>query len=322
MNAVIGMSRILLESDLSPDLMDCAETIESSGNQLMAVIDDILDFSKIESGNLKLAPETLDLPRLLESVCNLVLMQAATKGLGLTFVIHPDTPIEVLGDLVRIRQILLNLLSNAIKFTEKGNIVVKLEPKPRMSRSFHKTHYETDHSEGLSSSSPEQAVAGTHETSRLLVNVEHTGSDTNLKLADFRARLRSGSGSDTGYSTLSSSPSATTPAPATENWSSSHSQESLGDNHSSSSSSSDENQVDLLWSIADQGVGIPAQRMHKLFKSFSQADDSVTRNFGGTGLGLAISKRLVELMDGEMVSFCLSFFIPVCFYCYTANAGV
>ncbi|KAK3846013.1 MAG: signal transduction histidine kinase, partial [Linnemannia gamsii] len=196
MNAVIGMSRILLESDLSPDLMDCAETIESSGNQLMAVIDDILDFSKIESGNLKLAPEKLDLPRLLESVCNLVLMQAATKGLGLTFVIHPDTPIEVLGDLVRIRQILLNLLSNAIKFTEKGNID--------------------------------------------------------------------------------------------------------GNNNNNHASSSDENQVDLLWSVADQGVGIPAQQIHKLFKSFSQADDSVTKNFGGTGLGLAISKRLVELMDGEM----------------------
>src|SRR5690554_3279806 len=105
MNAVIGMSRILLESDLSPDLMDCAETIESSGNQLMAVIDDILDFSKIESGNLKLSPELLDLPWLLESVCNLVAIQAATKGLGLTFVLDPETPIQVFGDLVRIRQI-------------------------------------------------------------------------------------------------------------------------------------------------------------------------------------------------------------------------
>ncbi|KAI8606543.1 signal transduction histidine kinase, partial [Dissophora ornata] len=193
MNAVIGMSRILLESDLSPDLMDCAETIESSGNQLMAVIDDILDFSKIESGKLKLAPEPLDLPWLLESVCNLVSMQAATKGLGLTFVLHPDTPTQVLGDLVRIRQILLNLLSNAIKFTDKGNIVVKLEPKPRVFQG-----------------------------------------------------------------------------------------------------------VDLLWSVVDQGCGIPAERMDRLFKSFSQADDSVTRNFGGTGLGLAISKKLVELMDGEM----------------------
>ncbi|KAF9546276.1 hypothetical protein EC957_009889 [Mortierella hygrophila] len=292
MNAVIGMSRILLESDLSPDLMDCAETIESSGNQLMAVIDDILDFSKIESGNLKLAPEKLDLPRLLESVCNLVLMQAATKGLGLTFVIHPDTPIDVLGDLVRIRQILLNLLSNAIKFTEKGNIVVKLEPKPRMSRSFHKAHYETDTSESASSSSPNQA-AGTHETSGLLLNVEHACSDSSLHLADHRARLGTGSGSDTGYGTSS-------PSPVPENWNSSHIQDNLGDSHSSSSSSSDENHVDLLWSVADQGVGIPAQRMHKLFKSFSQADDSVTRNFGGTGLGLAISKKLVEFMDGEM----------------------
>ncbi|KAI9242583.1 MAG: histidine kinase-like ATPase, partial [Podila humilis] len=195
MNAVIGMSRILLESDLSPDLMDCAETIESSGNQLMAVIDDILDFSKIESGKLKLNPESLDLPWLLESVCNLVSMQAATKGLGLTFCVDPETPIQVMGDLVRIRQILLNLLSNAIKFTDKGNIFVKLEPK---------------------------------------------------RIAAAR------------------------------------------------------DQVDLLWSVADTGVGIPAEKMDRLFKTFSQADDSVTRNFGGTGLGLAISKKLVELMDGEM----------------------
>ncbi|KAG0379607.1 hypothetical protein BGX24_012480 [Mortierella sp. AD032] len=301
MNAVIGMSRILLESDLSPDLMDCAETIESSGNQLMAVIDDILDFSKIESGNLKLAPEKLDLPRLLESVCNLVLMQAATKGLGLTFVIHPDTPIEVLGDLVRIRQILLNLLSNAIKFTEKGNIVVKLEPKPRMSRSFHKTHYEADDEKDSENSSGGGGGGGTNETSRLLLNVEHAESDLSLDQANSRARLRSGyggSGSDTGYSTQSSSSSA----PA-EKWSSSRFQDSLdegGNNNNNHASSSDENQVDLLWSVADQGVGIPAQQIHKLFKSFSQADDSVTKNFGGTGLGLAISKRLVELMDGEM----------------------
>ncbi|KAF9917588.1 hypothetical protein FBU30_000676, partial [Linnemannia zychae] len=303
MNAVIGMSRILLESDLSPDLMDCAETIESSGNQLMAVIDDILDFSKIESGKLKLLPEKLDLPRLLESVCNLIQMQAASKGLGLTFVIHPDTPIEVLGDLVRIRQILLNLLSNAIKFTEKGNIVVKLEPKPKMLRSFHKTHYEDDKDIEESPSSPRL-----HETSRLLPNVEHEVSDTGLDRTDYKARPRSEI--DTGYSSYSSSSSPTSAKPVSteERSSTQRPQNSTGENHTSSSSSSsstsstssDHNRVDLLWSVADQGVGIPEQQIHKLFKSFSQADVSVTRNFGGTGLGLAISKRLVELMDGEM----------------------
>ncbi|KAF9979400.1 hypothetical protein BGZ75_009751 [Mortierella antarctica] len=273
MNAVIGMSRILLESDLSPDLMDCAETIESSGNQLMAVIDDILDFSKIESGKLKLAPEILDLPWLLESVCNLVSMQAATKGLGLTFVLHPETPVQVQGDLVRIRQILLNLLSNAIKFTEKGNIVVKLEPKPRMARSFNTSGYEADGSEH-----------STLESSHLLGHPDHghTESNTLRPPASVVPSLEERHAHSISSST------------AIASWQSTHSQ------GNGSTVQTDDNQVDLLWSVADQGCGIPAQRMHKLFKSFSQADDSVTRNFGGTGLGLAISKKLVELMDGEM----------------------
>ncbi|KAF9115719.1 hypothetical protein BGX27_006666 [Mortierella sp. AM989] len=276
MNAVIGMSRILLESDLSPDLMDCAETIESSGNQLMAVIDDILDFSKIESGNLKLAPELLDLPWLLESVCNLVSMQAATKGLGLTLVVHPDTPIQVFADLVRVRQILLNLLSNAIKFTEKGNIVVKLEPKPRVSRRAPCTSgYEDDNS-------GEHA----HETSRLMLNIGHGSSDLSLDQLYSTQSSSSSGGSNRSSSSLT----------AIAGWNSGN-EERHQDNQTTDES---ENQIDLLWSVADQGVGIPANQMHKLFKLFSQADNSVTKNFGGTGLGLAISKRLVELMDGEM----------------------
>ncbi|KAF9918487.1 hypothetical protein BX616_008460 [Lobosporangium transversale] len=269
MNAVIGMSRFLLESDLSPDLMDCVEIIESSGNQLMAVIDDILDFSKIESGKLKLVPEALDLPRMLESVCNLVSVQAASKNLGLTFVLHPDTPTQVLGDLVRIRQILLNLLSNAIKFTGKGNIVVKLQPKPKLPPGTGARVYETDDDEAV------------HESSHLMLDSisspNRSRKNNSNNYNDFRVSGRH-----------RQSVVITGRGPYQDRAMKDH------DQHEQ------KNQVDLLWSVVDQGCGIPVERMDRLFKSFSQADDSVTRNFGGTGLGLAISKRLVELMDGEM----------------------
>ncbi|CAO3567266.1 unnamed protein product [Mortierella alpina] len=271
MNAVIGMSRILLESDLSPDLMDCAETIESSGNQLMAVIDDILDFSKIESGKLKLSPEPLDLPWLLESVCNLVSIQAGTKGLGLTFVVHPNTPMQVLGDLVRIRQILLNLLSNAIKFTDKGNIVVKLEPKPRLSLAASRVYEDDD------------AEEAAQESSQLMLHMDEGSSNSSLDVAQSRVSSRLGHRYRQSLSATGRNP---------------FQDQNLEDEQERAQRL--ENHVDLLWSVVDQGCGIPAERMDRLFKSFSQADDSVTRNFGGTGLGLAISKKLVELMDGEM----------------------
>ncbi|CAO3621699.1 unnamed protein product [Cunninghamella blakesleeana] len=126
MNAVIGMSRMLMESNLPPDLYECAETIESSGNHLVALIDDILDYSKIESGRLALERSQLDLTFVLESAIKLLSSNYLGKGLALLYCVDPDLPIHVYGDLVRLRQIILNLLSNAFKFTEKGSVTINV----------------------------------------------------------------------------------------------------------------------------------------------------------------------------------------------------
>ncbi|KAG0179191.1 hypothetical protein DFQ29_002414 [Apophysomyces sp. BC1021] len=130
MNAVIGMSRMLMESDLPSDLYECAETIESSGNHLMALIDDILDYSKIESGKFSLEKTKLDMTFVIESAMNLLSSNFLTKGLSLWYYIDEDAPIHLYGDLVRLRQILLNLLSNSIKFTAEGYVVIHVGVEP------------------------------------------------------------------------------------------------------------------------------------------------------------------------------------------------
>ncbi|KAI9499446.1 hypothetical protein BDB00DRAFT_866325 [Zychaea mexicana] len=122
MNAVIGMSRILMESNLPAELHDCAETIESSGNHLMAIIDDILDYSKIESGKLSLEHRRMDLIFVFESALKLVAPNYMDKNIILWYTFDPNIATAVYGDVVRLRQILLNLLSNALKFTQEGYV--------------------------------------------------------------------------------------------------------------------------------------------------------------------------------------------------------
>ncbi len=126
MNAVIGMAGLLLETNLSDKQRDFAETIRSSGDALLTIINDILDFSKIESGKLELEEQPFDIRSCIEGVFDLLAPKAAEKGLELVCRIDPQTPRTIIGDVTRLRQILLNLTGNAIKFTHEGEVVVSV----------------------------------------------------------------------------------------------------------------------------------------------------------------------------------------------------
>jgi PAS domain S-box-containing protein len=131
MNAVIGMTGLLLDTSLSREQQDFVETIRSSGDALLTLINDILDFSKIESGKLDLEKHPFDLRNCLEESLDLVAAKAAEKGLELAYWIAPHVPTTLVGDITRLRQILVNLLSNAVKFTDTGEIVLSCSARPQ-----------------------------------------------------------------------------------------------------------------------------------------------------------------------------------------------
>ena len=126
MNGVIGMTGLLLDTDLNPQQRDFVEIIRGSGDSLLTIINDILDFSKIESGKLDLEKQVFNLQECVESVFDLLKVQTQAKNLDFTYYYPSGLPTMFLGDVTRIRQILVNLLGNAIKFTERGKVTLTI----------------------------------------------------------------------------------------------------------------------------------------------------------------------------------------------------
>jgi PAS domain S-box-containing protein len=130
MNAIIGMSGLLMDGELTAEQREFARTVRNSGEVLLTIINDILDFSKIEAGKLELETGSFDLRHRVESALELVGGRARQKGLELGCLIDAHTPAAVQGDSARLNQILLNLVGNAVKFTERGEVIVRVNARP------------------------------------------------------------------------------------------------------------------------------------------------------------------------------------------------
>ncbi|MEZ8824462.1 response regulator [Vibrio amylolyticus] len=196
-NSVMGMSYLALQTDLDDKQRGYVEKTYRSAESLLGVINDILDFSKIEAGKLTLETTEFELGDVLEQLGSLLGLRSEEKGLELLFNVNPNVPLNLIGDPLRLNQILVNLTNNAIKFTEHGEVIVSVELK------------EQEHNQ-------------------------------------------------------------------------------------------DRDEITLLFSVQDTGIGISEEQQKKLFQSFNQADSSITRKYGGSGLGLTISKSLTELMGGTV----------------------
>lgn len=194
MNGILGMTELLLNSQLNMSQQRFAETVQRSGRHLLGIINDILDFSKIESGHLELETIDFDLVKLVEDTLVMFAQSADEKELELAAQFIPaNMPFLVKGDSFRLRQVIANLLNNAIKFTAQGEVIIRI---------------------------------------RL---VEESAVMANIHIC-----------------------------------------------------------------VEDTGIGIPVEQHEKIFKHFSQADGTTTRQYGGTGLGLTICESLVELMGGSI----------------------
>lgn len=193
MNAVIGMTHLLLQEEPKPEQVENLQTLKYSAENLLVIINDILDYNKIEAGKVVLEKIDFNLKQMISRLKQSLQYQANDKNIQIRTLFDGELPEFVKGDSFRINQILTNLLSNGIKFTSKGHVSIEV------------------------------MVDNIHDQS-----------------------------------------------------------------------------LDLSFSVTDTGIGIPNDKLDLIFESFTQASDSITREYGGTGLGLAITKKLLNLMNSQI----------------------
>ncbi|MGV0029480.1 histidine kinase dimerization/phospho-acceptor domain-containing protein, partial [Phormidesmis priestleyi] len=139
--SVTGMASLLLNSELTAQQQEFVKIIYNSGDALLKIINDILDFSKIESGKLELEEQPFNLRSCINEALSLLSYKAQEKGLKLLFIDNPELPQIIVGDITRLRQILINLLNNAIKFTERGSVKISVNARKLIAKNTYEIHF-------------------------------------------------------------------------------------------------------------------------------------------------------------------------------------
>ncbi len=277
LNAILGFMDLLGTTPVTEEQRDYIREAKTASDLLLFLVNDVLDYSKIEAGHLKLETIRFDLRDCVENTILLHAPKAREKGIRLGMHIDPALPETMLGDPLRIAQILGNLVSNAVKFTHEGNILVEVLPD-RMPQGADPVQTVSSTGWRFASRQEETFVRPTDDATDDKASTPDASHPARITV------LHSLAGDVFPYLSADEIPGQmqlpipTAQLPNTELVSGT----GLG----------------LVIRISDSGIGMSRAVLNRLFKPFMQGDDSISRQYGGTGLGLTITHRLVEMMHG------------------------